>query len=124
MTPNLNANVERLLVGEFIDEAEPWNGPACRRAEVDRSCVLGPYIDVGSREAPIKPFTVLLKDNRVVTVRGSGLKYLANAGNPSDYGSYAVLAPAADGEVIVALFRVSEVTGIFSGDMPLPRESA
>jgi hypothetical protein len=124
MTPNLGANVERVLIGEFVDEAEPSSGPACGRGEVDRSCVLGPYIDGGSSEEAIKPFTVLLKDNRVVTVRGCGLKYLANAGNPSDYGSYAVLAPAAGGEAIVALFRVSEVTGIFSGNMPLPRESA
>lgn len=124
MTEPFGANVERVLIGEFVDEAEPQSSPACQRGEVDRACVLGGYIDVGSRDEPTKPFTVLLKDNRVVTVRGYGLKYLANTGNPSDCGSYAVLAPAVGGEVIVALFRVSEVTGIFSGEMPLPRESA
>jgi hypothetical protein len=71
-----------------------------------------------------KPFTVLLRDNRVVTVNGHALKYVQNASNPSDYGSYGVLMRAGEGEVLVALFPVREVTGIFSGAIQMPRESA
>src|SRR5262249_42440604 len=71
-----------------------------------------------------RAFTVLLRDNRVVTVRGHALTYLPNASNPGDFGSYGVLLRTGEAEALVALFRVVEVTGIFSGDMPASRESA
>ena len=62
-------------------------------------------------------FTVLLRDKRTVTVFGHALKYVQNASNPTDYGSYGILSRVGGAEVIVALFRVSEVTGVFSGDI-------
>jgi hypothetical protein len=63
-------------------------------------------------------FTVLLRDKRTVTVYGHALKYLQGmASNPNDAGSYGVLARSGDSEVLVALFRVSEVTGVFTGDL-------
>jgi hypothetical protein len=69
-------------------------------------------------------FTVLLRDNRTVTVFGHALKYVQNASNSTDYGSYGILSHADGGEVIVALFRVSEVIGVFSGDIREPGGSA
>jgi hypothetical protein len=60
-------------------------------------------------------FTVLLRDKRIVTVFGHELKYVPNASNPSDYGSYGILSRVGDTEVLVALFRVSEVIGVFTG---------
>jgi hypothetical protein len=62
-------------------------------------------------------FTVLLRDNRTVTVYGHALKYIQSASNQTDYSSYGILARGAGGEVLVALFRVSEVVGVFSGDL-------
>jgi hypothetical protein len=62
-------------------------------------------------------FTVLLRDKRTVTVFGHALKYVQNASNPSDYGSYGILSRVGGAEVLVALFPVREVTGVFSGDI-------
>jgi hypothetical protein len=62
-------------------------------------------------------FTVLLRDKRTVTVFGHALKYLQNASNQTDCGSYGILSRTANGENLVALFRVSEVIGVFSGDL-------
>lgn len=62
-------------------------------------------------------FTVLLRDQRTVTVSGHELKYIQNASNQTDYGSYGILSRSSGGEVLVALFRVSEVVGVFSGDL-------
>lgn len=69
-------------------------------------------------------FTVLLRDKRTVTVFGHALKYVQNASNQTDYGSYGILSRAAGIEVLVALFRVSEVIGVFSGDLREPGGSA
>lgn len=65
-------------------------------------------------------FTVLLRDKRTVTVFGHALKFVQNASNQTDYGSYGILSRTDGGEVLVALFRVSEVIGVFSGDMCEP----
>ncbi len=69
-------------------------------------------------------FTVLLRDKRTVTVFGDTLKYVQNASNQTDYGSYGILSRTDRGEVLVALFRVSEVIGVFSGDIREPGGSA
>ena len=69
-------------------------------------------------------FTVLLRDKRSVTVHGHALEYVQNASNPADYGSYGILSRAAGTDVLVALFRVSEVIGVFSGDLHEPEGSA
>jgi hypothetical protein len=62
-------------------------------------------------------FTVLLRDNRTVSVTGHALKYLQNASNPSDFGSYGILSHVGGAEVLVALFPVKEVTGVFIGEI-------
>ncbi len=68
-------------------------------------------------------FTVLLRDKRTVTVFGHALKYVQNASNSTDSGSYGILSRADGGEVLVALFRVSEVVGVFSGEIREPEGS-
>ena len=65
-------------------------------------------------------FTVLLCDKRTVTVFGHALKYVENASNKTDYGSYGILSRTDRGEALVALFPVAEVIGVFSGDMTDP----
>ena len=69
-----------------------------------------------------RKFTVLLHDKRVVAVHGHSLKYVPNDSNPNDLGSYGILCRIEGTEILVALFRVMEVIGIFSGEMPESRE--
>lgn len=69
-------------------------------------------------------FTVLLRDKRTVTVFGSALKYIQNDSNPADYGSYGILSRVGGAEVLVGLFPVREVTGVFSGEVCETGDSA
>ena len=63
-------------------------------------------------------FTVLLRDKRTVTVFGHALKYVQGTHlNPNDSGSYGILSQTGGVEVIVALFRASEVIGVFNGEL-------
>lgn len=63
-------------------------------------------------------FTVLLRDQRTVTVVGHAVKFVPGMeSNSSDSGSYGVLSRVGDTEVLVALFRASEVIGVFNGEL-------
>lgn len=62
-------------------------------------------------------FTVLLRDQRTLTVFGHALTYIQHASNSTDCGSYGILSRAEGKEELVALFRTSEVIGIFSGGL-------
>jgi hypothetical protein len=131
MTSHAGADVGCLVVGEYVDEAELPETLAHLRdaptpgAQVERPRVVASYLDLWGRDDGVKEFTVLLRDNRVVAVRGHALKYMrGNASASDDYGSYGILLRAGEGETLVALFRVSEVTGIFSGEIRVSRESA
>ncbi len=117
MTSPANANIGCLLVGEYVDEGEIPPNTAYHCGEVVRPKAVASYLDLWSKDDGVREFTVLLRDSRVVTVRGHALKYVQNPANPGDYGSYAILARAEAGDITVALFRVTEVTGIFSGNM-------
>ena len=61
-------------------------------------------------------FTVLLRDQRIITVHGHALQYIPNATNAADLGSYGVLSRGSSGDVLIALFRASEVIGVFRSD--------
>jgi hypothetical protein len=63
-------------------------------------------------------FTVLLRDKGSVTVFGHAVQYVPGMqSNPNDSGSYGILARAGGDEVFVALFPVTEVIGVFSGEL-------
>jgi hypothetical protein len=63
-------------------------------------------------------FTVLLRDQRAVTVVGHAVKFVPGMqSNPTDSGSYGILSRVGDTEILVALFRASEVIGVFSGEV-------
>jgi hypothetical protein len=102
--------------GELSTEAAPstvfqvafTNTPGEQRLEVR---------PVGNDRDGVRKFTVLLSDSRVITVYGHALTYVPNTSNPGDFGSYGVLWQTGEAERLVALFRVSAVTGIFSGDL-------
>jgi hypothetical protein len=68
-------------------------------------------------------FIVLLGDQRTITVSGHALTYVPGA-HPNDQGSYGILSRTPSGEVLVALFRVTEVIGVFRGDIQEPLGTA
>src|SRR5262245_1558725 len=123
MNPPSGVDVGCLILPEIVEEADLPKDRFYHFGEPVRPQSIVTFVDSWGGDVGTTKFTVLLRDNRVVTVRGSGLKYI-RSGSPTDYGSYAVLAPGDGREAIVALFRVSEVTGIFSGEMRTPRPSA
>lgn len=124
MTYSLGANMDCRCVGEYVDEAEMPAKGAHHRGEVVRPRAVTRYFEVWSPEATAREFTVLLRDNRTVVVRGHALKYIPSAANPGDFGSYAVISRLGSDEVTVALFPVAGVTGIFRGELRPSRESA
>lgn len=60
----------------------------------------------------IRQFTVLLRDNRIVTVRGNILKYVGDSSNSADNESCDIFYRIKEVEALVASFRVREVTGV------------
>jgi len=63
-------------------------------------------------------FTVLLRDKRTVTVLGHAVQFIPGMqSNSNDSGSYGILSRVSGTEVLVALFPVSEVIGVFSGEL-------
>src|SRR5712691_5569730 len=75
MTNPVNATVGCLLVGEYVDEAECPTNRALHQGEVVRTQVVADFQDLWGRDDGMREFTVLLKDGRVVVVRGHGLKH-------------------------------------------------
>jgi hypothetical protein len=102
------------LVAEFTDAADVPTG-ALGRGEPVRPTSATAFHDAGSSADAFKEFTVLLKDGRVVAVRGVGVKPLS--------GALGVLAGAA-GDALVAVFQSAEVVGIFHGELRAERKSA
>jgi hypothetical protein len=114
MTNHANAEAGCLLVGEYVDEAELPANVICHRGEVVHPQVVANYLDYGSTGDGFIEFTVLLKDGRIVAVRGHSLRALPpSAGGES--GSYGIVVRSGDKESLVALFQVLEVVGIFHG---------
>jgi hypothetical protein len=124
MSSHMSANTECVLVGEYIDEGEipetlaHLRNHAPSNSQIERPRMVANYLDIWSKDDSEKEFKVLLSDQRVVTVRGHSLKFVQNAANPQDYGSYGIVLRVGEQEVLVALFRVVEVKGVFSGDIP------
>jgi hypothetical protein len=123
MTNHAGANSGCLLVGEYIDEAEIPTDAVLHPGEAVRPQLVGNYLDLWGKDDEIKEFTVLLKDGRIVTVRGHSLKHWPSA-VPGESGSYGIVVRSASEEVLVALFKVFEVIGIFHGEMHPDRKIA
>ena len=123
MTDHAGENTRCLLVAEYVDEAEIPADPAVPVGEVVRPHIVASYLDYWSADQGIKDFTVLLKDNRMVTVRGHSLRIFPPT-IPGESGSYGVVIQSAGEEVLVALFKILEVIGIFSGKIGPDRKTA
>jgi hypothetical protein len=113
-----SGSVGCLFVAEYVDEAEL---PAARakgdtstpRGEVERPRVVASYLDFGAPQDTFKEFKVLLPNDRVAVVRGSGLKYVK--GGAAD--CLGVWVRSQGEKVLIALFPIKDVLGIFCGDM-------
>ena len=118
-----NATLSCQLIGEYVDEAELPANLAHHRGEVVRPRVVADHLDLWGRENGFKEFTVLLQDGRTVAVRGQDLRLIPSAetGQGQHYG---VLARTGSEEVLVALFKTSEVVGIFHGALRSDRKNA
>lgn len=123
MTSQINVDVDCLLVGEYVDEGEPPTKPVSQRGEVVRSRIVANYLDVGGKDVGIREFTVLLKDGGVVAVRGHGLKHWPPTVT-GESGSYGVVVRTGSEEVLIALFKILDVVGIFHGELRSDRKIA
>jgi hypothetical protein len=122
MTTQVNATVGCLLVAEYVDEAEfPANG-ASHGGEVVRPQVVADFHDLWGRDDGMREFTVLLKDGRVIAVRGHGLKYEPHSQAGQDV--YSIVVRAGEEEAVVALFKSHDVSGIFCGEVRPDRKIA
>ena len=119
MTNHVSATTGCLLVGEYVDEAECPANRAFHRGEVVRPQVVANFIDLWGRDDGMREFIVLLKDGRVVVVRGHGLK----SGLPLA-SVFSVVVRSGAEEVIVALFKSDDVSGIFHGELRPDRKIA
>jgi|SRR5882724_1838697 len=125
MAHSIGINAGCLLVGDFAEEnVLPTTLVPVSVGQSQETVMVGSFVDSWPGDIRTKQFKVLLRDNRIITVRGHSLQYLQNPSNPSDLGSYAILARAGAEEVTVAIFRVSEVTGVFTGGLEAARTSA
>lgn len=113
MTNHASALTGCLLVGEYVDETDCPANLAFHRSEVVRPQVVANFLDLWGHDDGMREFTVLLKDGRIVVVRGHGLK----SGLPPNASVFSVVVRRGAEEVIVALFKSDDVSGIFHGEL-------
>jgi hypothetical protein len=122
MPNQANAETGCLVVGEYVDEGESPMGHSAQRGEAIRPTIVPAYLETWATDYPLKEFTVLLKDGRVVAVRGHDLKHLPHPVAGQDV--YDVIVRNGQGEVSVALFKSADVAGIFHGELRADRKIA
>jgi hypothetical protein len=122
MSNDTNSENECRLVGEFIDEGDPKLDPNAGRCEFVRPAQLVEYVDVAGLDEGTREFTVLLKDGRILGVPGHGLKHESHPVAGEDV--FSIFVRAKTEEIIVALFKAAEISGIFYGDVRVDRRSA
>jgi len=77
--------------------------------------LIASHVGLWGRDGDLKRFTVLFRDGRVAAVRGHGLKHEPHPVAGQDV--FSIFVQAATEEVTVALFKSSDVAGIFHGDL-------
>jgi hypothetical protein len=120
MENQASGSVGCLFVAEYVDEAElpaplAKRDSCAARGEVERPRVVASYFDFRAPQDTLKEFKVLLPNDRVAVVRGSGLKYVK--GGAAD--CLGVWVRSQEEKVLIALFPIKDVLGIFCGDMQI-----
>jgi hypothetical protein len=123
MSVDVAVKTECLLVAEYVDDLGEPTGSQVSIAQVVPTRAVASYLDMGSAGGVVREFTILLKDDRIVSVRGEGLRLFPCA-VPGGGGSYGIVAHAGGEEILVALFSIPEVVGIFSGEIRSDRKIA
>jgi hypothetical protein len=119
MSNPTNAETGCRYLGEFVEEAELPPNAVGQRSEVVRPQLVYSFLELCPQTDGTRLFTILLKDGRTVSVRGHALKQWPPTIR-GDCGSYGVVMRAASDEILVALFRIGEVVGIFNGGVRSP----
>ena len=122
MANSRNYSTDCRIVGDFVDSAGHSNGPGVSRGEVVPTRIVAEFVDVCTTGDNFREFTVLLKDGRVIGVRGHSLKHSAHAVPGEDV--YSIVRQADGEEILVALFKSAEVAGIFHGEIRPDRRIA
>ena len=122
MTDPKNESADCQIVGEYVDEGEYPPNQTVHKGEVVRPQVTANYVDLWSNGDGLREFTVLLKDDRVIAIRGHSLKHSPHAVPGEDV--YSIVRLADGEEVLVALFKSAEVAGIFHGEIRSGRRIA
>lgn len=104
-----------LVVGEYVDEAEIATDEPLGRSEAARTDVVASFVDNWTSDDGLREFTVLMNDGRIAVVRGHQLKHDPHPLAGQDV--FRVVVRTETGESNVAVFKGSEVTGIFHGDL-------
>jgi hypothetical protein len=119
MRNQVNAAAGCLLVGEYVDEAERPKNQTAERSEVVRPQVVANCLDVWGSDDGLREFTVLLKNGHIIVVRGHSLR-----SELPQASVFSIVVRNGGEEVIVALFKSDEVSGIFHGEMRPDRKIA
>jgi len=122
MTNPTNPIVGCQLVGEYVDEAECPANRASHDGTAVRPTFVANHLDLWGRDDDLTEFTVLLKDGRVIAVRGHGLKHEPHPLAGQDV--FSIVVRTTTEEVLVAVFKSAEVSGIFRGDVRADRKIA
>ncbi len=109
-----NSSTDCLIVGDYLDECDSSSNPATRSEVVRPHTVLN-FLDQWGRDDGTREFTVLMKDGRVVAVRGHTLKHAPHFVAGEDV--YSIVIRTRSEEVIAALFKSADVSGIFHGSL-------
>ncbi len=119
MTTSINVHVPCILVGEYVDEAELPANSTSQLATVQPPEVFADHL---ATSGPIKEFTVLMKDGRMLAVKGHTLIHSPHPTVGQDL--YSIVVRRAGEETVVALFKSADVAGIFHGELRADRQTA
>ena len=110
------------FIGEFGTENATKPANEMSRGEPVCARLIPGSTDPAWPKSEMREFIVLLEDGRVLTVHGHCLKHEpCTNGMPDSYG---VFVRTDNEELLIAIFRSDEVSGIFCGDMQSDRKIA
>jgi hypothetical protein len=114
MKNQVSAITDCRLFGEYVDEGMVPEKACFHEGEVVRPRMVADYCDDSKSADNCKDFTVLLRDGRELAIRGHALRHSPHAIAGEDV--YSIVMRNSGGESVIALFKSSDVAGIFHGE--------